>query len=405
MNCSSRILLLSLVQAVLVSKATGQSWKSTDAPAASWRCTASSANGTKMVAGVYGGGIYRSTNSGLNWVLSGAPAKQWRGLACSTNGNKMAAAIYGERIFTSIDSGLSWQQSSAPATNWNALVSSADGSKLAAVVGGIARIHTSQNSGTNWTTTGAPATNWSCIASSADGTRLIAGCIGSGLILSGSAWISANSGVNWTITGPPNLNYTAVASSGDGKRLALAGSGASGFGTIGPSQIYISTNSGASWNPASVPTLPSPYVSSLASSPDGKYLAASYQSSGGIFGGSGGAVVTSTDFGVTWNSNSPNVPFISVTSADGGSELLAAVPDGSIYRWQYQPMLRSFLEGTNFVVRWAISPWVQGFHLHQNADLYSTNWSLVNAPVASDGTNQSVALPKAASRLFYRLKK
>jgi hypothetical protein len=317
----------------------------------------------------------------------------------------MAAAIYGDRIFTSIDSGLSWQQSSAPATNWNSIVSSADGNKLAAVVGGVARIHTSQNSGTNWTTTGAPATNWACIASSADGTRLIAGCFGSGLIWYGSAWISANSGVNWTITGPPNLNYTAVASSADGKRLALAGSAASGFGSIGPSQIYISTNSGASWNPASVPTLPSPYVSSLASSPDGKCLAASYQSSAGIFGGSGGAVVTSTDFGVTWNSNSPNLPFISVTSADGGSELLAAVPNGSVYHWQYQPLLRSFLEGTNFVVQWAISPFAQSFLLHQNPDLFSTNWTLVNASVASDGTNQNVALPKTAFRSFYRLQK
>ena len=65
-----------------------------------WNVIDSSANGTKLVAAVYGGNIWTSSNSGATWTedTSIGATKQWRGITSSADGTKLAAAAQNGNI-------------------------------------------------------------------------------------------------------------------------------------------------------------------------------------------------------------------------------------------------------------------------------------------------------------------
>ena len=167
-----------------------------------WISVSSSANGSNLVAAVYGGGIY--TNYGTTWTATSAASKNWISVASSADGSKLVAAIYGGGIYTSANAGSTWQLTSAPTANWYAVASSADGVKLAAAVNG-GGIYFSGNSGATWTPqTGAPVKYWLSIASSADGTRLAAAVYNpaSGLYVSqASTQVASTTGTNGFVAG------------------------------------------------------------------------------------------------------------------------------------------------------------------------------------------------------------
>jgi hypothetical protein len=71
-----------------------QTWTQTSAPIANWQTLASSSDGSKLVAAVYNGGIYISTNSGATWALTTAPSTNWTSIAVSFDGNKIIATSY-----------------------------------------------------------------------------------------------------------------------------------------------------------------------------------------------------------------------------------------------------------------------------------------------------------------------
>ena len=118
-----------------------------------YRSIASSSNGTKLAAVVWGGGyIYTSTDSGATWTqATSAGSRDWISIASSSDGTKLAAVVYNGYVYTSTDSGASWtQQSSAGSRRWWSIASSSDGTKLAAVVYN-GYIYTSTDSGATWT--------------------------------------------------------------------------------------------------------------------------------------------------------------------------------------------------------------------------------------------------------------
>ena len=158
-------------------------------------CIASSADGTKLVAGSFYNSVYTSTNSGATWSTTG-PAFQllWGSVASSADGRKLVAAVYASSvvqsngvdvyfdgpIYTSADSGNTWTMTSAPSNHWQSVASSADGNTLvAAVSSGL--IYTSTNSGTTWIPADAPGTNWQDVACSEDGSKLFAVVNGGGI--------------------------------------------------------------------------------------------------------------------------------------------------------------------------------------------------------------------------------
>src|SRR6266542_3032745 len=78
----------------LSNNAFSQVWTaSSTAPNKEWWSVASSADGNKLVAVVYGEGIYTSTNAGLMWTSNNAPTRDWFSVASSTDGQKLVAAI------------------------------------------------------------------------------------------------------------------------------------------------------------------------------------------------------------------------------------------------------------------------------------------------------------------------
>jgi hypothetical protein len=118
--------------AIYTSADSGATWHLTTAPNQPWQTIASSADGTRLAAGVYGGLIYLSADSGTSWTPAGVPSLRWGGIASSADGARLAAVAWEGSIYVSADSGQIWTKASAPTQQWQTVASSADGIKLAA---------------------------------------------------------------------------------------------------------------------------------------------------------------------------------------------------------------------------------------------------------------------------------
>ena len=278
----------------------GATWTAR-ASSLNWVSVASSADGTKLAAVIYGGQIYTSSDSGATWTAH-AISQQWASVTSSADGTKLVAVVYGGQIYTSSDSGATWT-AHASNQNWFLVACSADGAKLVAAVQG-GQIYTSSDSGVNWTAR-ASSQYWTGLASSADGTRLVA-CVGTSA--PGQIYTSSDSGVTWTAHAGSQY-WGGVASSSDGSKLVAVVYGG---------QIYTSSDYGASWTA---------HASSLiwqcvASTPDGTKLVAAVTN---------GRIWTSTDSGVTWMACASARNWYSVACSADGTRLVGVVAGGQIY--------------------------------------------------------------------------
>jgi photosystem II stability/assembly factor-like uncharacterized protein len=87
-----------------------------------------------------------------DWVLTDAPTNLvWSSIACSADGSRLVAGTYGSGIYLSTDAGSTWSPGGAPTTNstCSSVVSSADGTRLAALDNGY--VYTSADAGITWT--------------------------------------------------------------------------------------------------------------------------------------------------------------------------------------------------------------------------------------------------------------
>ena len=260
------------------------------APTLVWRTVASSADGTKLIAGPESGQIYASTDSGVSWSPHG-PSPGWSSSASSADGSKLVAASYNS-VYTSSDSGTNWTLRSPAAY---CVASSADGKKLVTAHPGSG-IYTSTDSGTNWTSRGLSFINWNSTASSADGAKLVA------VATSGQIYTSTDSGTNWISRSPASLSWLFVACSSDGIRLVAVAYN---------QQIYVSTDAGITWGTRE--SARSWY--GVASSADGmKLVAVAY----------GGQIYVSSDGGSNWLPRESNRNWFAVASSADGLKLVAA---------------------------------------------------------------------------------
>jgi len=174
----------------------GATWTSlTNAPATV--STASSADGAKLVAGsgfccgpdsAAAGTFATSTNSGATWTGTGVDSGSWNAVASSADGSRLVAAVYGGAIYVSADSGATWTATGAPVADWISIASSADGTRLVAAQGaglfipgpGVGGpVYTSTDAGLTWTSNNVP--NAFAVAISADGSKLVAAVNGGGI--------------------------------------------------------------------------------------------------------------------------------------------------------------------------------------------------------------------------------
>jgi hypothetical protein len=383
-----------------------QSWTQTSAPSGNWEAVASSADGSKLIAGSQQFIYCISTNSGSTWTTNNEPQigsayGSWTSIASSVDGTKFVGINF-TAIWVSTNLGLTWLSNNVPGVSFFASVAlSADGTKLAVVDGkqntpGL--IYISTNSGVTVTPTTAPINNWLSVASSADGTKLVAAATTG---TQGLIYASTNSGLTWTLTSAPtNNNWVTVASSADGSKL-VAASGAAFVPDHIYGGVYTSTNFGMTWTSNNVPNAQWQIV---ASSTDGsKLVAAAVEPMGWIY--------TSTNSGETWISNSaPNNLWLSVaSSADGGKLLAAPLGDqsfspGPIYVSQTipSPHLNFALLSTNLALSWTIPS--TNFMLQQSSNLVS--WvDMTNPPVLNLTNLQNEVMLSPSNRSgFYRLK-
>ena len=312
--------------------ARGQAWTLTSAPMTNWSAVACSADGTKVVAAVNGGGIYTSSDAGVTWRLSSAIVTYWAAVASSATGMNLVAAAGGERgpgtgrIYISTDAGSNWSLTTAPSSSWNSVASSADGRVLVACQYAPAPlafglIYTSTNSGATWEP-GNTDYCWFSAAASSDGSILaVVGTInvyqhGNFSQIS----VSTNAGAGWTNFSSSATGWTCIACSSDGKRLVS--------GNFQPGTISISTNGGADWIDTSAPTQ---NWSSVASTADGTKLLAA---ANGFLPLPAGPIYTSRDSGATWvSNNAPITNWSGVACSADGNTLFAAVNGGGIYTW------------------------------------------------------------------------
>lgn len=123
------------VPALYTSTNSGTTWSEASVPISSYgdwdaECMALSSDGTKLVVANWFH-IYVSTNLGMTWVETSAPSQNWFSIASSSDGTKLVAGVLGGGIYVSTNSGVTWTQSSAPANSWSSIASSSDGTKLA----------------------------------------------------------------------------------------------------------------------------------------------------------------------------------------------------------------------------------------------------------------------------------
>ena len=367
-----------------------QVWTQTSAPTNNWQSIACSADGSKLVAAVDGGGIYTSTNFGGNWTSNNLPSMSWNSVASSADGNKLAAAVFSGGIYTSTNAGTTWISNNLASKSWNSIASSADGSILVATyvqnyVTGQNFVIVSTNAGAIWFSNQAPAGGPGLygVNLSASGSRLAAG------INTGSIMVSSNLGKSWLATN--NLNagsFKSIVSSADGGKLAAVYGGAT---------VFTSANAGISWTNS---TISSADIVSVTISADGNKLSAF-----GSIPSMAAYVFISTNLGITWITNVQSVSgWKSIATSADGNRLAAVVYRGGIWVAQTMPSPRLNFTTANAALKvsWMVPS--TNFVIQQSTDFQ--NWTdATNAPTLNlTNLQNEIVLPSAGGNYFYRLK-
>jgi photosystem II stability/assembly factor-like uncharacterized protein len=91
--------LVALSDGIYVSTNSGNSWNKADWPSAN-QSAVISADGKKMAVAARGGLIYTSSDSGKTWMATSAPNENWWTISSSADGNKLAAGVWNGGIFS-----------------------------------------------------------------------------------------------------------------------------------------------------------------------------------------------------------------------------------------------------------------------------------------------------------------
>ena len=62
-----------------------------------------------------------------SWIQTSASNLNWNSLACDSTGQYVVATVYNGGIWRSTNFGSTWTQTTAPTANWNSITSSSTG--------------------------------------------------------------------------------------------------------------------------------------------------------------------------------------------------------------------------------------------------------------------------------------
>lgn len=336
-----------------------------------WNVGVISSNGSAIVAGIYSGRIYISTNSGSNWTETqpaGNVDEAWNIVSLSSNGSIIIAGTLSGRLYISTNTGSNWteaQPAGATDKNWYCSSMSLDGARIIVGEGNTSssggRVYISTDNGTSWTETlpaGSGAfKNWYCSAMSSNGSKIIVGEIGS-LAAGGRLYMSTNSGSSWFETRPAgdsNLKWNCTAMSSDGTSI-IAG--------VNLGRLYISTNSGSSWGETQPAGNSNKAWSRVSMSSNGSIVMA------GVGGITGGRLYISTNSGNSWSETIPagatNKNWYIASMNSDGSKGIAGAYSGRLYlnNDPFPIELSSFnviISGRDVILKWQTETEIQNY--------------------------------------------
>jgi len=212
----------------------------TTAPIAKWYSIASDATGKYLLASVYEGSIYKSTDFGWTWSITAATVGlDWRGV-CSNGNFKYVFACKSSgpddgTIYRSTDYAQTWSKATVDLAHWNSITTISNGQYVASC--SLANANAvSSDYGKTWSATTLDGKmNWASITSSQSGQYVA--CAG---LTNAGIYISTNYGVGaWTLSDAPSSSWAEIAMSSSGKYI---------YGAVVNGGIYKNSASGVgSW--------------------------------------------------------------------------------------------------------------------------------------------------------------
>jgi photosystem II stability/assembly factor-like uncharacterized protein len=195
-------------------------------------------SGSNIFAGIYGGGVYLSTNNGANWtaVNNGISSYNIKNLAISGT-NLFAGGSGSRQIFLSTNNGTNWTVVNNNTPTATVLTFAVSGTNVFAGFGSDGGICLTTNYGTNWTSVNNGLTGLTVYSIAVIGTKLFATSYNQSNNVGYGVFMSTNNGTNWTAVNNnlPNLIVNTLAVSGTN---LIAGS---------ETGAYLSSNNGTNW--------------------------------------------------------------------------------------------------------------------------------------------------------------
>lgn len=296
-----------------------------------WHWLSTSATGEVLLAGEAAGGLQNtSTDAGANWTAGNSMSGIWISSAASADGRKLVALQYGGGMFISTDFGATWSRVTDPLVNapgglaFESVAMSQDGQRILASVQPDAsvpagRLVQSSDGGATWRLAAIPPGTywWRGVAVSADGSVMVT------VANSGEVLVSRDAGASWNAVtvalgnSPVVENWYRVALSGNAATLVVV---ANSYGGAPGSGVFVSHDLGTTWSRPF--TLTADY-SEASVSADGRTVAVSVSNTGGT----PGRVLLSTDSGASFNALAmpgTDTDWRAVSLSGDGDQLAAA---------------------------------------------------------------------------------
>lgn len=262
-------------------------------------------NGSDIIAGTSGSGIFISTNGGQTWKPSNKGLSNFTIGALAKSGNFIFAGTDGGGAFVSSDNGATWTRASAGLTDQYVRALVTTSSKVFAGTG--SGVFMSDNNGTSWNKVSNGLLTLDTRSLVVQDSFIYAGTYGGGIFKSGlnnNNWNAVNNGVS--------SNYVYSMAYADSTLYAASGN----------KGVFISTTQGASWT-----------VSNAADNGLENDMTRCVMAFGNkVFAGTTKGLSFSTNKGTTWTSINSGIMNKDVLSlAYNGTSIFAGTNDGGIF--------------------------------------------------------------------------
>ena len=117
MRSKSLLTAVAFANALFLCCAARSQWVQTNGPGSYNPVRACVVSGTNIFAGIYGNGVFRSTDKGLSWTAASAGLPYTSGYTLAISGTNLFAGTAAAGVFLSTDSGMSWTGVNSGLTN------------------------------------------------------------------------------------------------------------------------------------------------------------------------------------------------------------------------------------------------------------------------------------------------